>query len=80
MEKLDRQMQKRVWDRVYGQSQTPRLSQQQRQALQQALRRNEANLAFYEKMTNHETYADAFRRLAADAAEHSKMLRQMLQK
>ena len=80
MEKLDRQMQKRVWDRVYAQPQAPRLSPQQRQNLQQALRRCEANLAFYEKMSAHDPYGDAFRRMAAETVEHTKMLRQMLQK
>ena len=78
MEKLDRNLQKRVWERVYAQPQTPRLRQQQRQNLQQALRRSEANLAVYEKMATNETYGDAFCRLAADTAEHIKMLRQML--
>lgn len=79
MEKLDRDMQKRVWDRVYPQTPTPRLTQQQRQALQRCLQRNESNLAFYEKMAGHDPYGDAFRRMAEEATEHSKMLRQMLQ-
>ena len=79
MEKLDHQMQKRVWDRVYPQPLAPRLTPQQRQALQQALQRNEKNLAFYEKMANHGLYGDAFRHMATETTEHSKMLRQMLQ-
>ena len=78
MEKLDRQLQARVWERVYAQPPEPRLTSQQRQMLQQALQRNERNLAFYEKMANHQPYGDAFRRMITDAAEHSKMLRQML--
>ena len=80
MEKLDQELQKRVWERVYGQPQTPRLRQPQRQSLQQALRRSEANLAFYETMAHHEVYGDAFRRLVTETTEHNKMLRQMLQK
>ena len=78
MEHLDRQMQKRVWGRVYPQAPIPRLTPQQRQAVQQALQRNEKNLAFYEKMASHDPYGDAFHRMATEAAEHSKMLRQML--
>ena len=77
MKKLDQQMQKRVWNRVYAVP-APKLTPPQRQILQQALRRCESNQILYEKMSQHEIYADAFRHLAAETAEHIKMLRQML--
>ena len=80
MEKLDHDLQNRVWNRVYGNGQPLRLSPKQKQQLQQALNRSRANLAVYEALCSHSTYGDAFRRLAAETAEHIKMLRQMLQK
>jgi hypothetical protein len=78
MEKLDRNLQRRVWARVYDKgnlSLTPR----QRQTLRQSLARSRENLALYEKMEHHGIYGDAFAKLRAETAEHSKMLQQMLQ-
>ena len=77
MEKLDRNLQRRVWARVYDKgnlSLTPR----QRQALRQSLVRNRENLALYEKMEHHGIYGDAFAKLREETAEHIKMLQQML--
>ena len=78
METLDRNLQKRVWDRVYGKTPQPRLIPRQRQQLRQALQRSEANLAMYRQFANHSVYNEAFRRLAEETAEHIKMLQQML--
>ncbi len=78
MEKLDRNTQRRVWQRVY--EQPMQLTPQQRQMLQQCLQRASANRAFFEKMENHSLYAEAFARLSRETNEHIKMLRQMLGK
>ena len=80
MESLDRQMQKRVWDRVYQPPAPPPLTPQQRQRLQQCLQRSEGNLRVYESMTHHILYGEAFQRMARETAEQIKMLRQILGK
>ena len=77
MEQLDRNLQRRVWGRVYQQAGLP-LSPRQRQALRQSLARSRENLAIFEKMQRHSIYAEAFKRLASETAEHIKMLQQML--
>ncbi len=77
MKPLDRKMQRQVWERVYDQRSVS-LTSQQRQALQRCLQRSRENLAFYEKMENHNTYAAAFDRLATETREHIKMQQQML--
>ena len=76
MERLDKNMQRRVWDRVYDQP--AKLLPQQRQALQQCLRRAESNRAVFEKMEHHNGYAEAFSRMSRETNEHIKMLRQIL--
>ena len=78
MQPLDRRLQRRVWNRVYGNFHGI-LSKRQRERLQRCLRCSMDNLAFYEGMSNHNLYADAFIRLAAETKEQIKMLRQMLQ-
>ena len=77
MEKLDKAMQQRVWGRVYGRSQA--LSPQVRQKLQQSRRRELENARFYESMSGHSHYGDAFRHMARQANEHAMMIQQMLQ-
>ncbi len=77
MQPLDKQMQRRVWARVYDRKAAP-LSPQQRQSLQRCLVRIRENLAVYEKMEGHSIYAEAFARLHAETAEQIKMLKQML--
>ena len=77
MESLDRNLQRRVWNRVYDQAGSP-LSPGQRKALRQSLARSRENLALYEKMEHHGIYGDAFAKLRAETAEHIKMLQQML--
>ena len=78
MEKLDRNMQRRVWARVYNKTAAP-LTPQQRQTLRRSLERSRENLAIFEKMKDHGIYAEAFARLHAETAEHIKMIKQMLQ-
>ena len=82
MEKLDKRMQQRVWDRVYQPPAPPLppLSPQQRQKLGSCLQRCQMNLAVYESMTSHPVYGEAFTRMARETAEQIKMLRQMLGK
>lgn len=77
MQSLDRKLQRRVWARVYDGGAMP-LTPQQRRLVGQSLARSRENLAFYEKMENHGLYAEAFKRLKSETAEHIKMLQQML--
>ena len=78
MEKLDRNLQRRVWARVYDKQGMP-LNQKQRETLRKCLERSRKNLAVYEKMKSHGIYGDAFTRLYKETAEQMKMLGQMLQ-
>ena len=78
MEKLDRAIQQRVWGRVYGQQQG--MSPQTRQKLMHCRRREMENARFYETMTGHSRYGDAFRHMARQANEHAAMIGQMLGK
>ena len=78
MEKLDRAMQQRVWERVYGHHQG--MPPQTRQKLQQARRRELENARFYETMSGHSRYGEAFRHMARQANEHAMMIQQMLGK
>ena len=77
MQKLDRQLQRRVWARVYG-GQPVAWTDRQRQALERARNNCRKNLALYERMTSHALYAEAFHRLAEETKEHIKMLNQIL--
>lgn len=77
MEKLDRQLQRRVWARVYS-SPWPALTGQQRQRLQRCLARSRENLRIYQAMTGHAIYAEAFDRLSRETKEQIKMLQQIL--
>lgn len=72
---IDRNTEKRVWQRIYGQP-TPL----RREYLLQCLRREEANFHRYDNLRHHSIYGDAFGRLADDALEHIKMLRRILGK
>ena len=74
---IDKQMERRVWQRVYGQ-QTPLRQNLNREKLRQCLRREEMNFEYYDSLRHHETYGPAFSRLADDGAEHIKMLRRIL--
>ena len=77
MEQLDRQLQRRVWARVYG-SPTELFTPRQREQLRRCLQRCRENLAVYEKLQNHYAYREAFAHLADQTREEIKMLRQML--
>ena len=76
MEKLDGALQRRVWGRVYGREQG--MSPQTRQKLQHCRRREMENAGFYESMSKHSRYGDAFRHMARQASEHAAMIGQML--
>ena len=77
METLDRQLQRRVWARVYdGPKET--LTARQREHLRRCLVRSRENLAVYEKMQRHYAYQEAFARLQTETREQIKMLRKML--
>jgi len=78
MEKLDKVMQQRVWGRVYGHHQG--MSPQTRQKLLHCRRREQENVRFYETMSGHSRYGDAFRHMARQANEHAAMIEQMLGK
>ena len=78
MEQLDRNMQRRVWARVYPERPSG-WSPKQRQALQRCLARSKENLAIFEQLEKNSFYSQAFGKLAGETKEHIKMLRQMLQ-
>ena len=76
---MDKNTERRVWQRVYGSPQPPpRLTPQQRQNLRRSLERATANLRFFETQRNDPVYAEAFAHLALQTEEHCKMLRQIL--
>lgn len=76
---MNRNMEKRVWQRVYGgQAYPPSHAPRQKQALRQALARAQANVRFYEQERRDPVYGEAFAHLAQQTQEHCKMLRQML--
>lgn len=76
---MDKNTERRVWQRVYGSQQPPpRLTPQQRQNLRRSLERATANLRFFETQRNDPVYAEAFTHLALQTEEHCKMLRQIL--
>ena len=77
MEKLDRNLQRRVWARVYDKQGMP-LNPKQREMVRRCLERSWENMAVYEKMKTHGIYGDAFAKLQTETAEHIKMLQQML--
>ena len=77
MEPLDRNMQRRVWARVYPEHPSG-WSPKQRQALQRCLARSKENLAIFVQLENHSLYGQAFGKLAGETREHMKMLQQML--
>lgn len=76
---MDKNMEQRVWQRVYGRS-SPSRTPRQRQELQRSLNRAETNLAFYESQSGDMVYGEAFSHLANQTREHCKMLRQILGK
>ena len=76
---MDKNTERRVWQRVYGTpSPPPRLTPQQRQNLRQSLQRANANLRFFESQRDHPMYREAFAHLALQTEEHITMLRQIL--
>ena len=76
---IDKQTERRVWQRIYGRPQEIRRRYSQ-EALRQCLRREERNFQYYDSLRMDETYGPAFGRLADDAMEHVKMLRQILRR
>ncbi len=73
---MDKNMERRVWQRVYG---TARPRQPPMQQLQKSLHRAQANLRFYESQTQDPIYGEAYTRLAMETREHCKMLRRIMQ-
>ena len=74
---INKQTEKRVWQRVYGGSMQPR-RHYNCEKMQQCLRREEMNFRCYDDLRMDEIYGPAFGRLADDALEHMKMLRRIL--
>ena len=74
---IDKSTERRVWQRIYGQN-APARQGYSRERLRQCLRREEMNFHYYDSLRMEPTYGPAFGRLADDAAEHMKMLRQIL--
>ena len=76
---MDKNMERRVWQRVYRNEAIPhRLTPYQRQNLRQSLQRLNANLRFFEGQVNDPVYGDAYRHLATQTEEHRKMVRRIL--
>ena len=76
---IDKHMERRVWQRIYGGTQSTG-RRYSREKLLQCLRREEMNFRYYDDLRMEETYGPAFGRLADDAVEHIKMLRQILKR
>ncbi len=78
---MDKNTERRVWQRVYNQSPSVpvRLSPAQRQQIRRSLQRANANLRFFESQCQNPVYAEAFEHLTSQTREHCKMLRQMLE-
>lgn len=72
---MDNNMEKRVWQRVYGKVPPRRIPMQE---LRRSLNRAEANLRFYESQSRDPVYGEAFKRMATETAEHCKMLRRIM--
>lgn len=76
---IDKHTEHRVWQRIYDGYQH-RGPQYSRERLRQCLRREEMNFQYYDNLRMEETFGPAFGRLADDAMEHMKMLRQILKR
>ena len=76
---INKQTERQVWRRIYGSSMPPR-RRYSREKLLQCLRLEEQNFRYYDDLRMDETYGPAFARLADDAMEHMKMLRQILRR
>lgn len=74
---IDRDMERRVWQRVYGRP-MPQRPGYSREKLQQCLRREQMNFQYYDHLRMDPVYGMAFARMADEAGEHIKMLRQIL--
>ncbi len=70
---LDRNTQRRVWARVYGSPARPK----PRQGLENARRRERANLQFFQSGTSDPVYGPAYAHLAALARQILAMLDRM---
>lgn len=75
---MDKDMERRVWQRVYGQRPPARLTPRQRQQIQRSLNQAKDNLAFFESQRSDPVYGEAFHRMATETGEHVKMMRQIL--
>ena len=72
---MDKNMERRVWQRVYGTTQSRRVPMQE---LRRSLNRAEGNLRFYDSQSRDPVYGQAFERMATETREHCKMLRQIM--
>lgn len=73
---MDKNMEKRVWQRVYGTAKPRRVPMQE---LRRSLNRAQANLRFFESQSRDPIYGEAFERMATETAEHCKMLQRIMQ-
>ena len=79
MESLDRNLQRRVWARVY-ESPKEMFTAVQRTQVQKCLQRCRANLAALESLRGHCVYQEAFDHLRSQTQQQIQMLQQMLSK
>ena len=73
---MDRRTQRRIWQRVYGE----KVRSFDWQQLEQCYRRELTDHDYYDRFRDDPVYGPAFCRLADEAMEHCKMLKQMLGK
>ena len=75
---MDRKQEQQIWQRVYGKRSG--YSGARRRELEQCYRRERADHGYYDRFRDDPVYGAAFGRLADEALEHCKMLRQILEK
>ena len=74
---MDKNRQRQVWQRVYGQMPPPPDRPISREGAAQCIRRLEQNLKFYEANQRHSIYGPAFGHLIRQTQEQIQMLRQI---
>lgn len=80
MENIDRDMERRVWERVYANTEVSpvRRQRQPREALRRCYERAMANVKFYESRSRDPIYGPAYTHLARQTQEECKMLQQIM--
>ena len=75
---MDKNRQRQVWQRVYGNMPQPQARPISREGAMQCIRRLEQNMKFYEANQHHSIYGPAFGHLMQQTREQIQMLRQIV--